>query len=238
MSCSYPYKGFLYWLLFAGVTSFLIFLAWDLGVLSHLFIQDVTRISVLISFVFIMVSFHCAYRSWFLARQSSMSERLASLYRSSLTNVPECYEEGESVIQDYLVGIHSSSGESDKTILTEVLGESLRGSHQVGWFTAGLVIKLGLLGTVVGFVLMLSSMSGLGELDISDIKELMQQMTQGMGVAMNTTMVGLIASMLLGIQLLLIDRCADSLLVDAIKLGQKLVPVKTSLGESDGTLST
>lgn len=33
---------------------------------------------------------------------------------------------------------------------------------------------------------------------------------------MNTTMVGLIASMLLGIQLLLVDRCADRVLLEAI----------------------
>ena len=136
------------------------------------------------------------------------------------------FPQGESVIQDYVNGLLSGNSEHDKTLLTEVMAEALRGSHQVGWFIAGLVIKLGLLGTVIGFVLMLRSISGLDNLDISDIKQLMTQMTQGMGVAMNTTMVGLVCSMLLGLQYLLLDRCADGVVTQAIDLGQECCKTK------------
>lgn len=100
--------------------------------------------------------------------------------------------------------------------MAEVMAERARGAHQVGWFVTGLMIKLGLLGTVVGFIMMLSSLEGLEQLDISDIKTLMQQMTQGMGVAMNTTLVGLIGSMLLGLQFLLLDRHADQLIASTV----------------------
>ncbi|MDO6749982.1 MotA/TolQ/ExbB proton channel family protein, partial [Gilvimarinus sp. 1_MG-2023] len=78
-------------------------------------------------------------------------------------------------------------------------------------FMTGVLVKLGLLGTVVGFMLMLGSVSGLENLDTSDLKVLMQQMTTGMGVAMNTTLVGLVCSILLGLQYLLLDRSADRL---------------------------
>ena len=64
---------------------------------------------------------------------------------------------------------------------------------------------------------MLRSVSGIEQLDTSDIQQLMQQMTLGMGVAMNTTLVGLIASLHLGIQFLMLDRAADRLIADAVE---------------------
>ncbi len=103
----------------------------------------------------------------------------------------------------------------------------------MGWFLAGLVIKLGLLGTVIGFVLMLGSVSGLESLDIGDVKQLMQQMTQGMGIAMNTTMVGLVSSMLLGIQYLLLDRSADRFVVETINLGQHWRSTRCAMADSN-----
>lgn len=100
--------------------------------------------------------------------------------------------------------------------MAEVMAERARGTHQVGWFITSLMLKLGLLGTVVGFVMMLGSLEGLEQLDISDIKTLMKEMTQGMGVAMNTTLVGLIGSILLGLQFLLLDRHADKLIAATV----------------------
>ena len=78
------------------------------------------------------------------------------------------------------------------------------------------MIKLGLLGTVIGFIMMLTSIGGLDSLDIEQVQRLMQQMTQGMMVALNTTLLGLIGSMILGIQYLLLDHCADRLLVSIL----------------------
>ena len=43
-----------------------------------------------------------------------------------------------------------------------------------------------------------------------------------MGIAMNTTMVGLISSIPLGLQYLLLDRSADKFVVAAIQLGQNV----------------
>jgi len=97
------------------------------------------------------------------------------------------------------------------------------GFNDFGWFVTGLMIKLGLLGTVVGFIMMLSRLEGLEQLDISDIKTLMQQMTQGMGVAMNTTLVGLVGSILLGLQFLMLDRYADKLIAATVDYAHRNV---------------
>ena len=217
MKCrSVPYKIFLHWLLFAGLMGMSLFIAWDLGVISRIWYADVTRISPAIFVLLLLTSLHCAYRSWFLSQQALMYDQLKSLPETAFPN-------GVSIINDYLNTLKTDNNDkSDNSLMAEVMAESLRGTHQVGWFISGLMIKLGLLGTVIGFVLMLSSVSGLDTLDISDIKQLMQQMTQGMGVAMNTTMVGLVSSMLLGVQYLLLDRHADQLVVQGVQLGEAL----------------
>jgi biopolymer transport protein ExbB/TolQ len=45
----------------------------------------------------------------------------------------------------------------------------------------------------------------------------MQQMTQGMKIALNTTIIGLVGSIFLGLQYLMLDRAADQILVAAVQ---------------------
>lgn len=236
MEHSTPYKIFLLWLLLTSLMLSGVFVVWDMGILGAILQQDITRISTIILFVFFGACVHCAWRSFYLARQALMLAYLQDelVKEDSAVQLLSLFPRGSCLAQEYLVGLYQGRDAQDKVLLSEIMAESLRGTHQVGWFIAGIVIKLGLLGTVVGFVLMLSSVSGLDKLDITDIKQLMQQMTQGMGVAMNTTLVGLISSMALGIQYLLLDRCADRLVVDGVNLGQAFMSV--SLDERSGAL--
>ncbi len=241
MESSTPYKIFLYWLLLVSLMLFGGLVAWDTGALSLILQQDLTRISAVILIVFFVASMHCAWRSFYLARQALMLVRLQQelLQKGSAVGLLSIFPRGSCLAQEYLMGLYQSGDVQDKVLLSEVMAESMRGAHQVGWFIAGVIIKLGLLGTVVGFVLMLGSVSGLDNLDISDIKQLMQQMTQGMGVAMNTTMVGLVCSMALGLQYLLLDRCADRLVVEGVNLGQEYIslsqPEPIQISERDQT---
>ncbi len=212
-----PYQVFLHWLLLLGLMLFAALLLLDLGVLNTLLAQDVTRITAVTLLVFVVGCGHCGVRCWVLARECLAFDHLTPGHKvpqlAPLT--PKC-----SLGSQYLQGL--GPDQQENALAAEILAERLRGSHQVGWFVTGVLVKLGLLGTVVGFILMLGSVSGLENLDTSDIKELMQQMTSGMGVAMNTTLVGLVCSVLLGMQYLLLDRCADRLVADTVALGQML----------------
>lgn len=208
-----PYKALMHWLLMFGLTLFGLFLSWDMGVLQDIIAQDNTRLCLVIITMLLVMSAHCAYRSFFLSRQYLML-----LYYPQMT----AFHAGQSLAQDYLTSAGpNENNSSDKTLLAEVLMEKARGTHQVGWFIAGTMIKLGLLGTVIGFIVMLSSVSGLESLTISDIKTLMQRMTQGMGIAMSTTLVGLSCSMLLSLQYLLLDRTADQFVALTIEFDQQ-----------------
>ena len=71
---------------------------------------------------------------------------------------------------------------------------------------------MGLLGTVVGFILMLGPISALDTTDQGAIKAALGAMSSGMAVALYTTLTGLIGGMLLKIQGFLLENAVDELI--------------------------
>lgn len=228
MKSSGSHAVFLNWFLLASVSAFGVYVSWDQGLLQKILSQDQTRICLVILLGALIGSLLAGWRSWYLSQQtaffslikSTIAARGWGAIQTELSHLAD-----RSVCFDYLKHQDPQVHPSQSQLLAEVMAEKVRGSNQVGWFVTGLMIKLGLLGTVVGFILMLSTVEGLSTLDIKDIKNLMQQMTQGMGIAMNTTLVGLIASMLLGLQYLFIDRMADRLVSDTVMFAHQHNPV-------------
>ena len=68
------------------------------------------------------------------------------------------------------------------------------------FFIADILLKLGIVGTVIGFIIMLSSLSTIDEMNLSKMNNLLLSMSSGMKVALYTTLSGLICSILLTIQ--------------------------------------
>jgi MotA/TolQ/ExbB proton channel family len=101
-------------------------------------------------------------------------------------------------------------------IATQLLGERSHGAHETAWWFAAATIKLGLLGTVVGFIVMATQIGNMPSFDIDQVQNLLKKMTQGMAIALYTTLVGLIANLWLGLQLMLMDRLADRLAADIL----------------------
>ena len=69
-----------------------------------------------------------------------------------------------------------------------------------GWFAAGIVLKIGLLGTIIGFILMLAPIGELTSFDASSLQSALAAMSAGMAVALYTTLTGLIANIILRFQ--------------------------------------
>ena len=77
-----------------------------------------------------------------------------------------------------------------------------QGNQNVGWFIAESLLGLGMIGTVTGFLLMLGS--AFENIDVSNTETLQNALTQmalGMSTALYTTLIGLICSLILKIQL-------------------------------------
>lgn len=209
-----PYLILMQWLMLAGLIGFGIFMAWDTGLLPNMLENDNTRLSILILALFFVAYLHCGERSYFLSKQFIGLFQYYDPVNSPIDNP------AKAPVSDYL---RQSSGrdEQDLTLLTEVLAERIRGQHQIGWFVTGALIKLGLLGTVIGFMLMLGSLDNIKSMDLEQVQTLMQTMTQGMKIALNTTLLGLTSSLLLGVQYLYLDRRADQLIAQTIQLSKQ-----------------
>ncbi len=73
------------------------------------------------------------------------------------------------------------------------------------WFIAGSCTKLGLLGTVGGLMIMMSAnFSDIGNPDVNVIEGVITAMISGMGTAMLTTLIGIMAAMMLEMQLVIL----------------------------------
>ena len=73
---------------------------------------------------------------------------------------------------------------------------------QAGWFVSDILITMGMIGTVVGFIYMLSM--SFGSIDTAQPQTMrlaLSQMSTGMGTALYTTASGLVCSLLLKLQL-------------------------------------
>ena len=69
-----------------------------------------------------------------------------------------------------------------------------------GWFASDAVLKLGLLGTIIGFILMLSPIANMQSFEPASLQTALGQMSGGMAVALYTTLTGLVCNLLLRLQ--------------------------------------
>ena len=77
----------------------------------------------------------------------------------------------------------------------------LENQAEHGWFAAGLCEKLGLTGTVFGFIIMLvGAFQGFEAGNEQATRQLLEQLSSGMATAFITTLVGVVCSILLSVQ--------------------------------------
>ena len=186
-----------------------------------MFGADPTYISWLIGALFVLFSLHAGTRSWQIAAET---EALHGLLDRGETLFSSSAWRNESLTGQFIYalvrriqgGAAVEAEHASNDLLVDVYVENVRGQHEMGWFVAGILLKLGLLGTVIGFIMMLRSVVFSDSFEMSDVQDLLGNMTVGMGVALTTTLVGLVTSALLGFQYLLVDRGADRLVAQAI----------------------
>ena len=72
---------------------------------------------------------------------------------------------------------------------------------QFGWFVSDSCLTLGMIGTIVGFLMMLKGGFTLTTGDASGMQALLARFSIGLGTALYTTLAGLVCSILLKLQL-------------------------------------
>mgnify|MGYP003647812625 FL=1 len=96
----------------------------------------------------------------------------------------------------------SSSIYIGKTTYASTTGEDVSSRIDIGWFTSESMLALGMVGTVVGFILMLGgSFENIDTGDAETLKSALSDMARGMSTALYTTLSGLVCSLLTKVQL-------------------------------------
>ena len=118
----------------------------------------------------------------------------------------------------------------ERSLLLEAFEADLRRGQELDRLVADLLLSLGLLGTLLGFIVMLGPISRLDGLDPGAIRAALAAISGGMAVALYTTLTSLLGGVVLKLQCLLLDRAVQELLQRTTQLTE----VAYSPGDSSG----
>lgn len=207
------YDAVFRWVLLMALIAIAAVVSYDYGLLNYLFGADKSKITVLIAVLYLGFSGHCLWILLELSREYRRALQIKDLLARSakLPDLPL----GGGLIDRYVADVirsreHPSEVEGNAHLLITSLGASFRRRTKIGSYGTDLLYKLGMLGTMVGFVLMLNSMGDLSNFDVDTLRGALQQMIAGMAVSLLTTIAGLIGGILLRLEY----NVADALVTD------------------------
>ena len=193
-----PQGLLLLWLAYMGLLAYAAWLLWLAGIWHRLVEVDPTRLTVVIVVLFLGCSLWCGHRSWVLGQQR--------LWLTAASQAGWAFNHQRALQQPG----------ADASVAALVLGERTHGPHEMAWWLNGIQLKLGLLGKVIGFSMLAYQLGQTDSFDPSQSAQLLKSLTGGLGVALLTTVTGLCGNMLLGLQLMRLDRFADGLMADIL----------------------
>ncbi len=191
-------------LIVLGLICFGFFILANTGLLQLALTSDRSMISWLI-----LALYSAATLQWLL-RARALDEELALSRAAAGAGAHGITPTGNSYVSLMLNTTASTLPERQQLI--ETLGDELGNKHAVGHFVADLLLKLGLTGTVIGFILMLLPIGEIEQFDPSLMQQLLAAMSGGMAVALYTTLAGLVTSTLLKMQYYLLDSALAKLI--------------------------
>jgi hypothetical protein len=193
------------WLALAGLFMFAAWLLGARGVWALLLHSDPTGITFVIIVVFVVGTLWSGVRARALMRERSAAEARSAGWAA-----------------DYWAALGAAP--RDESAPLDLLLERSHGPHATAWWVNAIQLKLGLLGKVIGFSILALQIGQIQNFDPAQAQELLKSLTTGLGVALLTTMVGLVGNILLGVQLTRLDRYADELVAVAQQHGLSIRP--------------
>tara|TARA_X000000368_G_scaffold406351_1_gene384487 strand:- start:495 stop:1121 length:627 start_codon:yes stop_codon:yes gene_type:complete len=172
-----------------GVIIFFTYLIFDLGLLSLIIASDQSKISLIILALYYLATAHWYYLSF------SLDKEIEGLNSDDASS---------SVLLSKLKYFDGNDQQKSTNYLS-ILEDELANRHALGYMIVDILLKLGLTGTVIGFILMLLPIGEIKDFDPQIIQQLLSKMSGGMAVALYTTLTGLVTSTLLKLQYFLLD---------------------------------
>ena len=171
------------------VIIFSFYVLYDLNFLNLILVSDKSKISMVILTIYLVATMH-----WMYVARNLDSEM-----------------KGGGKVSDFLM-ISESKTSTGRQSLLKILEDELSNRHALGHMISDILLKLGLTGTVVGFILMLLPIGEMKDFDPEKIQPLLSSMSGGMAVALYTTLSGLVTSTVLKFQYFLLDSSLSKLI--------------------------
>ena len=167
---------------------------------------DITNMVIVILTLFAVGFILAAYRTFWLSRE---------LNYSFLKILPN-----HSLAKEFLLNSKKLDASSRSNLAASL---RIKLSSKIGYikFMANTLVILGLIGTVIGFIIALSGADGSVSSNPEEVSKMVSTLIQGMSVALYTTLVGSICSVWLNICYQIMSTGANKLLSKIIELGEK-----------------
>ena len=175
------------------------------GLIERVLSADRTFLSLGIFLVFLGGLAICAWKVWQASRELNQVKDFDPLTTSG--------------VADYLARVRGRSGDS-RAILASTLRLRLSQRIAVVRQVAGSLVLLGLIGTVLGFIIALSGVDPARASDVQAIGPMVSTLIEGMSTALYTTLVGSVLNVWLMINYRLLAGGTVKLITALVELGE------------------
>ena len=182
-----------------------LFVIYSQGYITKAIDADITNVILLIFILFILGFLISSVRAFWISKQLNYAEA-KSQNKNSIA-----YQ-----YQSNIIGLDASS----RNNLASSVRIKLAGKINFIKFTANTLVILGLIGTVIGFIIALSGVEAGVSSNPEEISKMITTLIQGMSVALYTTLAGSICSVWLNICYHILSSGANKLLSKIIEVGE------------------
>lgn len=215
----HDYAPILRWLLLNCVTLVGVGALWYFGLLQSTIASDRTHISIAILVVFGLTALHCLYQTTEIANQLVAARAVrASIVATDgrglhLSAGRVVGTQGRplepSILTEHVANLLTKAElqgvRFDQTLLLRALADRLRAREKLGLFISEALLRLALLGTAIGFILMLVPIAHLDGFEADTLRGALSGMTSGMSVALTVTVTGIACALVLKFQYYMLD---------------------------------
>jgi hypothetical protein len=183
-----------------------LFVLFTQGYLKKAITADITNMVIIILFLFAIGFVVSAYRTLWVSKELNYAYA-KKINSTSLSN--EFLQKSKKL------------DASSRNNLAVSLRIKIASKINYIKFIANTLVILGLIGTVIGFIIALSGVDGSVSSNPEEVSKMVSTLISGMSVALYTTLVGSICSVWLNICFQILSTGANKLLSRIIELGEK-----------------
>lgn len=212
---------FLKWVLINVTVTFALVAAGYHGLLHKLYLNDPSHLTILITVIYLFTTIYCGIRTWSVSKQQKLLKNFIRKFNDDTIDLSET----DGIVYSHMNDI-AESGTDNQTILLTCRANDLHDKHEIIHYCADVLLKLGLLGTVIGFILALWPLYMLDEFTFEAVKGQLGTISGGIGVALLTTFAGIVTNIVVGLQAHFLETGTNQLMTRLAHLTEtKLIPL-------------